>query len=194
MPGLADGDRQLHRRRARPPSGASTTGLSSPSKRNGTPATPPACPISLVSIAEGHRTRSQRRHTRTIRSSPASRTGAARRWAACALITEADPAVVEELKWAKASNLAGVPTWSHDGIICTGEVYKSAVKLTFANGAPLDDPKGLFNSSLEGKTRRAIDLPEGAVVDLRLQGVDPGRRRLQRGEGEGEAEALTATW
>jgi hypothetical protein len=83
------------------------------------------------------------------------------------LIREADPEVVEELKWAKASNPAGVPTWSHDGIICTGEVYKAAVKLTFANGASLDDPKGLFNSSLEGKTRRAIDIPEGAKLDAR---------------------------
>src|SRR5215212_10295315 len=83
------------------------------------------------------------------------------------LINEADADVSEELKWAKASNPAGVPTWSHDGIICTGEVYKAVVKLTFANGASLDDPKGLFNSSLEGKTRRAIDIPEGAKLDPR---------------------------
>ena len=83
------------------------------------------------------------------------------------LIRDADPHVVEELKWAKASNPAGVPTWSHDGIICTGEVYKSAVKLTFANGASLDDPAGLFNSSLGGGTRRAIDIHEGQQVDAR---------------------------
>ena len=82
-----------------------------------------------------------------------------------ALIHEADPEVDEEVKWVKPSNPAGVPTWSHDGIICTGEVYKDKVKLTFANGASLEDPKKLFNSSLGGGTRRAIDLPEGAKVD-----------------------------
>ena len=83
------------------------------------------------------------------------------------LIRDADPHVIEELKWVKPSNPAGVPTWSHDGIICTGEVYKSAVKLTFANGASLDDPAGLFNSSLGGGTRRAIDIHEGRQVDAR---------------------------
>ena len=83
------------------------------------------------------------------------------------LIRDADPDVVEELKWVKPSNPAGVPTWSHDGIICTGEVYKAKVKLTFANGASLEDPKRLFNSSLEGGTRRAIDLHEGSKVDAR---------------------------
>ena len=83
------------------------------------------------------------------------------------LIRDADPHVLEELKWVKPSNPAGVPTWSHDGIICTGEVYKSAVKLTFANGASLDDPAGLFNSSLGGGTRRAIDIHEGQQVDAR---------------------------
>src|SRR5262245_37366774 len=72
-----------------------------------------------------------------------------------ALVKEADPEVVEELKWAKATS-PGVPVWSHDGIICTGETYKSVVKMTFAKGASLDDPAGLFNSSLEGNTRRAI--------------------------------------
>jgi hypothetical protein len=76
-----------------------------------------------------------------------------------ALIHEADPQVVEEWKW------RGVPVWSHDGIICTGETYKAVVKLTFAKGAALPDPSGLFNSSLEGNTRRAIDIPEGATVD-----------------------------
>ncbi|MFL5760423.1 MAG: DUF1801 domain-containing protein [Thermomicrobiales bacterium] len=77
-----------------------------------------------------------------------------------ALIKEADPAVVEELKWSKPSNPSGVPVWSHDGMICTGETYKDAVKLTFAKGAQLEDPHRLFNSSLEGKARRAIDIRE----------------------------------
>jgi len=80
------------------------------------------------------------------------------------LIKDADPDVVEELKWIKATN-PGVPTWSHDGIICTGESYKSIVKLTFAKGASLNDPAKLFNSSLEGSTRRAIDIHEGEKVD-----------------------------
>jgi hypothetical protein len=80
------------------------------------------------------------------------------------LIKEADPDVVEEVKWVKASN-PGTPTWSHDGIICTGETYKSVVKLTFAKGASLKDPAKLFNSSLEGNTRRAIDVHEGEKVD-----------------------------
>jgi hypothetical protein len=80
------------------------------------------------------------------------------------LIKEADPEVVEEVKWRKASN-PGVPVWSHDGIICTGETYKSVVKLTFAKGASLEDPSGLFNSSLEGNTRRAIDIHEGEAID-----------------------------
>ena len=81
------------------------------------------------------------------------------------LIREADPDVVEEVKWVKPSNPAGVPTWSHGGIICTGEIYKSAVKLTFANGASLEDPAELFNSSLGGNTRRAIDIHEGEEID-----------------------------
>ena len=81
-----------------------------------------------------------------------------------ALIKQADPEVVEEVKWKKASN-PGVPVWSHDGIICTGETYKSVVKLTFAKGASLKDPSGLFNSSLEGNTRRAIDIREGEAID-----------------------------
>jgi hypothetical protein len=77
------------------------------------------------------------------------------------LIQQADPDVSEEAKWAKSSNPAGVPTWSHDGIICTGEVYKDKVKLTFMNGASLDDPTHLFNASLDAGTRRAIDITEG---------------------------------
>ena len=78
-----------------------------------------------------------------------------------ALVKAADPDVVEEWKW------RGVPTWEHDGIICTGETYKNVVKMTFAKGASLDDPKGLFNSSLEGNVRRAIDFREGEQVDER---------------------------
>jgi len=81
------------------------------------------------------------------------------------LIREADPEAVEERKWKKPSNPAGVPTWSHAGIICTGETYKDKVKLTFARGAALQDPSGLFNSSLTGGTRRAIDIHEGQDID-----------------------------
>ena len=81
------------------------------------------------------------------------------------LIREADPDVVEELKWRKSSNPGGVPTWSHAGIICTGETYKDKVKLTFAQGAALDDPSGLFNASLDAGTRRAIDIREGDEID-----------------------------
>ena len=80
------------------------------------------------------------------------------------LIKEADPDVVEEWKWVKPTN-PGTPVWSHDGIVCTGESYKSVVKLTFAKGASLDDPAGLFNASLDGNTRRAIDIREGEEVD-----------------------------
>lgn len=81
------------------------------------------------------------------------------------LIHEADPDVVEEVKWRKASNPSGVPTWSDGGIICTGETYRDKVKLTFARGAALDDPAGLFNASLTGGTRRAIDIREGDRID-----------------------------
>jgi len=81
------------------------------------------------------------------------------------LIQEADPDVTEEAKWVKPSNPDGVPTWSHDGIICTGETYKDKVKVTFAHGASLDDPNGLFNASLDAGTRRAIDIPEGSELD-----------------------------
>lgn len=82
------------------------------------------------------------------------------------LILDAEPAMIEERKWAKASNaMAGVPVWSRDGIVCTGETYKNAVKLTFARGAALPDPSRLFNSSLEGNARRAIDIHEGEAVN-----------------------------
>jgi hypothetical protein len=81
------------------------------------------------------------------------------------LINEADPGVAEEVKWRKPSNPLGVPTWSHAGILCTGETYKDKIKLTFARGAALEDPKGLFNSGFGGGTRRAIDLAEGAEID-----------------------------
>jgi hypothetical protein len=82
-----------------------------------------------------------------------------------ALIKQADPDVIEEVKWRKPSNPAGVPVWSHDGMICTGETYKSVVKMTFAHGAALADPSHLFNSSLEGGTRRAIDFHEGEKIN-----------------------------
>ena len=83
-----------------------------------------------------------------------------------ALIKEAAPDVVEEVKWRKPSNgMLGVPVWERDRIICTGETYKAAVKLTFANGAAVDDPSGLFNSSLEGNVRRAIDIHEGEKIN-----------------------------
>ena len=82
-----------------------------------------------------------------------------------ALIREADPDVVEDVKWRKPSSPLGVPVWEHDGIVCTGETYKDKVKLTFARGASLDDPKNLFNSSLEGNLRRAIDIHEGDKID-----------------------------
>jgi hypothetical protein len=81
------------------------------------------------------------------------------------LIREADPEVVEDVKWRKPSNPTGVPVWEHNGIICTGETYKDKVKLTFAKGAALPDPAGLFNSSLEGSVRRAIDFHEGDKID-----------------------------
>jgi hypothetical protein len=85
-----------------------------------------------------------------------------------ALIEQADPDMVEERKWRKPSNaMAGVPVWSHAGIVCTGETYKSAVKMTFARGAELKDPAGLFNSSLDGHVRRAIDFHEGDTIDER---------------------------
>ena len=81
------------------------------------------------------------------------------------LIEETDADVTEEAKWVKPSNPAGVPTWSHDGIICTGEIYKDKVKVTFMNGASLDDPHHLFNASLDAGTRRAIDIVEGATLN-----------------------------
>lgn len=82
-----------------------------------------------------------------------------------ALIREADPEVIEAVKWRKPSNPAGVPVWEHAGIICTGEAYKGYVKLTFARGASLPDPTGLFNAGLTGGTRRAIDIREGDTID-----------------------------
>ena len=83
------------------------------------------------------------------------------------LIKEADPEMVEEVKWKKPSNPLGVPVWEHDGIVCTGETYKAAVKLTFARGAALKDPAHLFNASLEGNLRRAIDIHEGDKIDAK---------------------------
>lgn len=83
------------------------------------------------------------------------------------LIEQADPHMVEEQKWKKASNPDGVPVWSHDGMVCTGETYKTHVKVTFAKGASLKDPSHLFNSSLDGQTRHAIDIQEGEKIDER---------------------------
>jgi hypothetical protein len=97
------------------------------------------------------------------------------------LIKEADPEIVEEWKWAKKTS-PGTPVWSHSGIVCTGESYKSVVKLTFAKGASLEDPSGLFNSSLDGKVRRAIDIREGDRID------EPALKELIR-----EAVALNRT-
>jgi hypothetical protein len=94
------------------------------------------------------------------------------------LILEADPEAIEERKWKKPSNMAGVPVWSHDGIICTGETYAKVVKLTFARGASLPDPAHLFNASLEGGTRRAIDIREGEEVDANAF-KDPCEQRLR---------------
>lgn len=84
-----------------------------------------------------------------------------------ALVREADPEVVETVKWRKPSNPLGVPVWEHDGILCTGETYRDKVKLTFARGAALDDPSVLFNASLEGSVRRAIDFREGDGIDAK---------------------------
>ncbi len=85
-----------------------------------------------------------------------------------AIIEEADPKMIEERKWKKPSNgMTGVPVWSHDGIVCTGETYKNAVKMTFAKGAELKDPSGLFNASLDGNVRRAIDFHEGDTINER---------------------------
>ena len=81
------------------------------------------------------------------------------------IIRDADPDIVEDVKWRKPSNPAGVPVWERDGLICTGETYRDKVKLTFAKGASLDDPAGLFNSSLDGNVRRAIDIHEGEQID-----------------------------
>ena len=101
------------------------------------------------------------------------------------LIHDADPKVVEEVKWRKPSNPAGVPVWSRNGIICTGETYKNIVKLTFAQGVSLPDPAGLFNSSLEGNTRRAIDFHEGDEIDEQaLKALDSRRRGAEHAEVE----------
>ena len=101
-----------------------------------------------------------------------------------ALIKQADPAVVEEWKW------RGVPVWEHAGIICTGETYKAVVKLTFAKGASLNDPSGLFNSSLEGNTRRAIDVREGDKIDEKaLKALIRAAVKLNTSQGTGKAPA-----
>jgi len=103
------------------------------------------------------------------------------------LIREADPEVVEEVKWRKPSNaMRGVPVWEHDGIICTGETYKAVVKLTFAKGASLKDRSHLFNSSLEGNTRRAIDIHEGDKIDEKaLKALIRGAVALNKSKAQG---------
>lgn len=102
------------------------------------------------------------------------------------LIREADPEVVEAVKWRKPSNPSGVPVWERHGMICTGETYKDKVKLTFARGASIDDPSGLFNSSLEGKTRRAIDIREGDEPDeAALKALVRAAAALNRAGGVG---------
>ena len=106
------------------------------------------------------------------------------------LIREADPEITEEVKWKKPTNPAGVPVWSHGGIICTGETYKDKVKLTFAKGAALADPSRLFNGSLGGNTMRAIDIREGDDRRARLHGAGPCRRRPKRVKAVGVSPVL----
>ena len=109
--------------------------------------------------------------SRVLKAEPDAKTVQSTDWRAemlgrlRALILQANPGIVEERKWKKPSNPAGVPVFYLNGIVCTGETYKTSVKLTFAKGAALDDPAGLFNSSLEGNVRRAIDFHEGAKVN-----------------------------
>src|SRR5690606_9655388 len=102
------------------------------------------------------------------------------------IIRAADPGIVEEVKWRKPSNgMRGVPVWEHNGIICTGETYKNYVKLTFAKGASLDDPSGLFNASLDGNVRRAIDIHEGAKIDAKaLKALVKEAVGVNRGKGK----------
>ena len=103
------------------------------------------------------------------------------------LIEETDADVSEEAKWVKASNPAGVPTWSHDGIICTGEIYRDKVKVTFMNGASLDDPDHLFNASLDAGTRRAIDIVEGSKLNEQaFQGLIRAAVDLNVGQAVGK--------
>jgi hypothetical protein len=103
-----------------------------------------------------------------------------------ALIEQADPGMVEERKWKKPSNgMTGVPVWSHHGIVCTGETYKNAVKMTFARGAELKDPAGLFNASLDGNVRRAIDFHEGDPIDERaLKALIKAAVKLNLSDGD----------
>jgi hypothetical protein len=112
------------------------------------------------------------------------------------LIQEADPAIVETVKWVKPSNPAGVPVFERDGIVCTGETYKAVVKLTFAQGAALGDPAGLFNASLDGHVRRAIDIKEGETVDaaafkalIRAAVAHNAGKRQNKAKGTGQAKA-----
>ena len=110
------------------------------------------------------------------------------------LIHAAAPGVVEEVKWRKPSNPSGVPVWSHCGIVCTGETYKSVVKMTFAKGASLSDPRGLFNSSLDGNVRRAIDIHEGETIDEpALKELVRAAIALNMGKGKPKARRSSGT-
>ncbi|MGE0740949.1 MAG: DUF1801 domain-containing protein [Hyphomonadaceae bacterium] len=106
-----------------------------------------------------------------VKKTPAKKAAAKADWRSAtlarvrAVIEAADPEIIEEVKWRKPSNPAGVPAWSRDGLICTGETYKDKVKLTFAKGAALADPAGLFNAGLDGNVRRAIDIQEGETIN-----------------------------
>jgi hypothetical protein len=112
------------------------------------------------------------------------------------LIRQADPGMIEEQKWRKPSNgMAGVPVWSHNGIVCTGETYKNAVKMTFAQGASLEDPSGLFNSSLEGNMRRAIDFHEGDKLDEKaLKALIRAAVALNKSSDRGEPQIPTRVY
>ena len=119
-------------------------------------------------------TKSRSKPTKAVTRKSAERAGDPEAWRGEALarmrelILDADPGMIEERKWKKPSNaMLGVPVWSHDGIVCTGETYTKVVKLTFAKGASIPDPAHLFNSSLDGNTRRAIDIHEGETIDAR---------------------------
>jgi hypothetical protein len=142
-----------------------TSGTSKPRKSSTKSSSPPkagakAKPVAQAERATGAASRLIDERIRSLGDWRAETLAEVRR-----VIHEADPDIMEECKWIKPSNPLGVPVWSHAGIVCTGEAYKQVVKLTFARGASLKDPRGLFNSSLEGNARRAIDIRQGEVLD-----------------------------